>query len=142
MHANLDDAPSQLADYAEARGLESAPPELASISEFDFTDPSQVLARLRRASAVTEVGEETIFGVATKGYRATVEPRDKGDQHIVATAWIDGSGLIRRLELVSKKGATPFTMTMELTEFGKPVDARPPAPEDVHELGELLQQLA
>jgi hypothetical protein len=33
-------------------------------------------------------------------------------------------------------------MTMELTEFGKPVDAPPPPPEDVHELGDLLQQLA
>jgi hypothetical protein len=55
-----------------------------------------------------------------------------------ATAWIDGSGLIRRLELASEKGAAPFTMTMELTEFGKPVDVEEPAPDKVRELADVL----
>jgi hypothetical protein len=32
-------------------------------------------------------------------------------------------------------------MTMEFTEFGKPVDVRPPAPEHASELEELLDQL-
>jgi hypothetical protein len=134
VHANLDTAAEEVANYAELAGLDAPPPELASIEGLDFNDPSQVLAQLRGASAVEEVGEETIFGVATKGYRADVE----GDQPIVATAWIDGSGLIRRLELASEKGAAPFTMTMELTEFGKPVDVEEPAPDKVRELADVL----
>jgi hypothetical protein len=138
VHADLDVAREQLADYAEATGRDAPPAGLASIQELDFNDPSQVLARLRSASAVEELGEETVFGVTTKKYRAAI----KGDQPFVASAWIDGSDLIRRLELVADKGPTPFTMTMEFSDFGEPVDVRPPAAEDVQELSDLLERLA
>ena len=141
VHANLDTAREQVADYAEAAGLDAPPADLASIQELDFNDPSQVLAQLRRASTVEELGEETIFGVATKKYRATVKPREAGGQPFVATAWIDGSDLIRRLEIVAEKGPTPFTMTMEFSEFGEPVDVQAPAPKDVTELEALLNEL-
>jgi len=96
-----------------------------------------VLAELRRASTVEELGEETIFGVATKKYRAEID----GDQPYVATAWIDGSNLIRRLEVVAEQGPAPFTMTMEFADFGEPVDAQRPPAEDVQELEDLLDQL-
>ena len=137
VHANLDTAREQVADYAEAAGLDSPPAGLASIQELDVNDPSQVLAELRRASTVEELGEETIFGVATKKYRAEIE----GDQPYVATAWIDGSNLIRRLEVVAEQGPAPFTMTMEFADFGEPVDAQRPPAEDVQELEDLLDQL-
>jgi hypothetical protein len=141
IHADLDTAREQIADYAEAAGLEEPPAELASIQDLDINDPSQVLAQLRRASAVEELGEETIFGVATTRYRATIEPREQDEQRLTVTAWIDGSSLIRRLELAAGDGPAPFTMTMEFTEFGKPVDVRPPAPENVRELDEVLDEL-
>ena len=137
VHADLDTAGEQVADYAEAAGVDSPPAGLASIEELDVNDPSQVLAQLRRASTVEELGEETIFGVATKKYRANID----GDQPFVATAWIDGSNLIRRLELVAEDGPTPFTMAMEFAEFGEPVDVRPPPAEDVQELEDLLDRL-
>ena len=138
IHADLDVAREQIADFAEATGRDAPPAGLASIQELDFNDPSQVLARLQRASTVEELGQETIFGVATRKYRATI----KGEQPFAATAWIDGSDLIRRLEVVAEKGPTPFTMTMEFSDFGKPVDVRPPAREDVQELSDLLSRLA
>jgi hypothetical protein len=141
IHADLDKAREQVADYAEDAQLDAAPADLASIQDLGLNDPSQVLAKLRRASAVEELGEETVYGVATKRYRATIEPSRKGEQRIVATVSIDGSGLIRRLELVSRDGPSPFTMTMDLTEFGEPVDVRRPAPENVRELEELLDEL-
>lgn len=137
IHANLDTAKEQVADYAEAAGLDEPPVGLASIQELDVNDPSQVLAQLRRASKVEELGEETIFGVATTKYRANVD----GEQPFVATAWIDGSNLIRRLELTAKEGPTPFTMTMEFADFGEPVDAQRPPAEDVQELEDLLDRL-
>ncbi len=137
VHANLDTAREQVADYAEAAGLDSPPAGLASIQELEVNDPSQVLAELRRASTVEELGEETIFGVATTKYRAEIE----GDQPYVATAWIDGSNLIRRLEVVNEQGPAPFTMTMEFADFGEPVDAQRPPAEDVQELEDLLDQL-
>jgi hypothetical protein len=132
LHADLDVAAEQIADRAKAARAEAPPPELASLGAFDFNDPSQALARLRDASAVEELGEETVFGVATTRYRARLE----GDQPLAATAWIDATSLIRRLELTTDEGPAPFTMTMELTEFGKPVDIS--VPEDVRELDELL----
>jgi hypothetical protein len=137
IHANLDTAREQVADYADAAGLDSPPAGLASIQELDLNDPSQVLAQLRRASTVEELEEETIFGVATKKYRANID----GEQPFVATAWIDGANLIRRLELVAEEGPTPFTMTMEFADFGEPVDAAPPPAEDVQELEDLLDRL-
>jgi hemolysin type calcium-binding protein len=56
--------------------------------------------------------------------------------------FLDAGDLIRRLELVADKGPTPFTMTMEFSDFGEPVDVRPPAAEDVQELSDLLERLA
>ena len=141
VHADLDTAREEIADAANAAGLDDPPAQLASIQDLGLNDPSQVLTQLRRASAVEEVGEETIFGVATTRYRATIEPREKGEQRLDVTAWIDGSSLIRRLELIGRDGPSPFTMRMEFTEFGKPVDVQPPAPENVQELGELLDEL-
>lgn len=137
VHADLEVAREQVADYAEAAGRRGPPPSLASIQELDFNDPSQVLARLGGADGAEELGEETIFGVATRKYRATI----KGDQPFVATAWIDGSDLIRRLHVVAEQGPTPFNMTMDFSDFGKPVDVRPPDPADVQELGDLLERL-
>lgn len=137
VHADLEVAREQVADYAEAAGRDGPPASLASIQELDFNDPSQVLARLGGASEAEELGEETIFGVATRRYRATIG----GDQPFVATAWIDGASLIRRLEVVAEQGRTPFTMTMDFSDFGKPVDVRPPDPADVQELGDLLERL-
>ncbi len=136
IHADLDAAGEQLADFAEADGDEP-PAALAPIQDLGLNDPSQVLASLRRASEVSEQGEETIFGVATTRYGATIEPQQEGEQRLAVTAWIDGSGLIRRLALEGEA----FTMTMEFTEFGKPVDVETPAPGDVRELQEVLQSL-
>jgi hypothetical protein len=141
IHADLDTAREEVAEYAQVAGRDAAPPGLASIQELEINDPSQVLAELRSASAVEELGEETIFGVHTTHYRATIEPREEGDQRLVANAFIDGSGLIRRLDLEGRDGPAPFRMTMEFTEFGKPVDVRPPAAENVRELAEILDAL-
>ena len=138
VHADLEVAGEQVADYAEAAGRRGPPPSLASIQELDFNDPSQVLARLGGADGAEELGEETIFGVVTRKYRATI----KGDQPFVATAWIDGSILFRRLQVAAEQGPTPFNMTMDFSEFGKPVDVRPPDPADVQELGDLLERLS
>jgi len=140
IHADLATAQETLEDYAEAAGLE-APPELASLTEFDFNDPSRVLDRLRGASAVEELGEESVYGVGTTKYRAVVEPRQRDDQRIRATAWIDDGELIRRLDLASDDHPAPFSMTMLFAKFGTPVDVRVPRPADVTELDEVLERL-
>lgn len=53
------------------------------------------------------------------------------------TAWIDGSDLIRRLALEGDD----YTLTMEFSEFGTPVEARPPVPANLRELEDVLNEL-
>jgi hypothetical protein len=141
IHADLATAHDELADYAEAAGQSAPPADLASLGEMDFSDPSQVLERLRRASAVKHVGDDRVFGVATQRYRAVVAPRDSSEVRLVVNAWIDGDQLIRRLELDAPDGAAPFTVTMNFVKFGDPLHIRPPRASQVRELGDLLDQL-
>jgi hypothetical protein len=137
IHADLATAHEDLQKFTEAAGLDAPPPELASLSALDFTDPSRALAALRRATDVEEIGTETIFSVQTRGYRGVVPPGEEGGEPLNATAWIGGDDLIRRLELEGDD----LQVTIDFTEFGKPVDVEVPAAGSVQELGDALDRL-
>jgi hypothetical protein len=134
IHADLATAEEDLEEYT---GGESAVGGLGSLAAFDFTDPSQALAQLRRATEVEEVGSETIFGVPTSGYRGTVKARERGGEPVTVTAWIGDDDLIRRLELAGGD----LEVTMDFSEFGKPVEVAVPAADQVRELSDVLFQL-
>ncbi|HEX5780590.1 MAG TPA: hypothetical protein VFX80_01650 [Solirubrobacteraceae bacterium] len=137
IHADLATAHEDLANFTEAAGLDAPPPELASLSALDFTDPSRALAELRRAAEVEEIGTETIFSVPTRGYRGVVPPDEEGGRELTATAWIGADDLIRRLELEGDG----LELRIDFTEFGKPVDVEVPATGRVQKLGDVLDRL-
>jgi hypothetical protein len=135
VHADLATAQDQLAEFAASEGRSVPSPELASLEELDFNDPSRVLRELKHAGSFEKLGRDRVLGVPTTRYRAEIAQRR------VVTAHIDDDQLVRRLHLVTRDGPAPFTMTMDFRKFGPPVKAETPPPERVRELDELLQAL-
>ncbi len=120
------------------------------------TDPTQLLQYLRAvSSSVSTVGSETINGVQTTHYRATIDldkvpnavpaaNRSAAQQSIKAIetatgvhtlpvdVWIDGQNLVRRMSMtikVSQSGQTANTQTtIDIPEYGpQPAPTIPPA---------------
>jgi hypothetical protein len=138
--------------------------DLAGLQQLNQSDPSQALAYLKAASGgVEKVGEEEVRGVETTHYRMTVDlrkvakqiPEQKanvervietsGIEKIPTEVWVDGDGLVRRMKLhyenmqlaAGQKG--DMTMTMELFDFGVPVDVELPPAGQVMDLSELAK---
>ena len=136
VHVDLRTANDDLAEFAEATGTEVPAGGLGSLGDLDLTDPSQALAQLRRAGEIEEVGSETIFSVPTTGYRGVIKP-EKGGEPLTATAWIGPDDLIRRLDLEGDE----LEVTMDFSDFGKPVDAEVPGVGQTQELTDVLFRL-
>lgn len=149
---------------AEEEGL-----DLPSLQQLGQADPALTFAYLRAASDNTqEVGQEDVRGVETTHYRLTVElarvaeqvPAEQREQMRAAVqalieatgletvpvdAWIDGDGLIRRMDLdyedvevaPGKKGS--MSMSMELYDYGVDVDVSLPPSDQVMSFQELLE---
>jgi hypothetical protein len=124
------------------------------------SDPTKILESLRGVTSEPEVvGQEDVDGVETTHYRATLSLADAlaevpesqraeveaalgqlgrvGDAEVPVDVWIDGEGLPRRMTLDMGAAfgaiageAVGATMTIELFDYGQPVDiAIPPADE-------------
>jgi hypothetical protein len=135
VHVNLATARDEVSDAAAADPSRAAQADIDALGDLDFNDPSQVLSYLREHSGAKQIGEENVFGTATKMYRGTVRA-DGGP--LVITAWVGDDDLIRRLTVERERGKAPFALTMELSRFGEPVRARVPARSDVTELADWL----
>jgi hypothetical protein len=125
---------------------------LGSIMDSSNNDPSQALSYLTGASSnVQNLGTDTVRGVQTTHYRATVDlqkvvahapARDRkalrqtmatlrqqlGTSTFPVDAWIDSAGRARR---ISEKMAMPalgahMSMTEDLYDFGVKVNVTPP----------------
>jgi hypothetical protein len=110
---------------------------------------ADVLRQLERtATPVKTIGKETVDGVETTHYRATIDPKKipKTDriQKFTSPAykpidvWVDGHDLVRQVKLdYTTKAYTNQAMrahvllTMKLSDFGTTVDVEPPAPSTV-----------
>lgn len=106
-------------------------------SGFDFTSfsaatPRQALELLQTtAGKPTKLGTETIDGVETTHYRATIDaarvPKEKllGGTEVTyqpVDVWVDGSGRVRRMRLAYSAGAAGASdMTMTLSQYGRPL---------------------
>ena len=93
------------------------------------------------------LGTEVVDGEPMQGWRATAS-MPEGD--VPFEVWIDGAGLPRRLDadieaLVGMSGADgSATMTLELFDYGGPVEVVPPPREEtipMREAGELYAEL-
>lgn len=130
--------------------------DLSGLSELSHGDPRQTLDLLRAVSdEVEEVGEETVRGVATTHYRATVDlgryptllppaerPRAKraverltkllGTRELPMDLWVDDGPLVRRSRQSLPLGAgglglaTSATVEVEYFDFGTEVAVEVP----------------
>jgi len=141
--------------------------DLRGLSQTQAGDPSQTLDYLRGASDnVTRVGTEDVRGTSTAHYRAVIDLNKAADQSPTARdaikstikllgsstqpvdAWVDAQGRVRRLKYTvdlskSKVAAsTPgvpgsVAFTLDLFDFGVPVQAALPPPDQVVDLNAI-----
>lgn len=134
------------------------------------SDPLANLSLLTGAAEdVTEVGEEDVRGVATRHFKVTVSVEKSlaqvperfrpamsqlteqlGTKTLPVDVWIGDDGLPRRLgyEVDLSKASIPgaeglsgsVKTTMDVFDYGKPVEATVPPAEDTVDLGELIGQ--
>jgi len=127
--------------------------------------PLDALTYLKAVSGdVQPVGPETVRGEATTRYRATIDPERVVGQlpealrpAVTATErlpidlWIDAQGRLRKLVLVAASDLAPpaggspttavgegATVTLELFDFGVPVEVEAPPAGQVADVGGLL----
>jgi hypothetical protein len=144
----------------EALG-DSAAVDLQQLAQGNQSDPAQYLRWLGAVGEdVEELGTETVRGVETTHYRATVdldrvvdeaEPEVRGATklwidllkrqlelgEVPIDVWVDEDGLVRRIEQEYELDGTRTQITMELDDFGIEVDAEAPPADQVIDLGEL-----
>jgi hypothetical protein len=127
------------------------------------TDPAAMLDMLRGiADDLRELGQDKVRGVPVEGYAGTISvddalaevpPDDRarlelqldtvGGTDIDVEVWVDEDGLPRRLvlELGEALAATglegTMRMTMDLFDYGRPVEVTPPPPEETIPMSEL-----
>ncbi|MCS7006491.1 MAG: hypothetical protein RMM28_07735 [Thermoleophilia bacterium] len=138
-------------------GIES----LTRLTQPDPKEPLRVLEALERLAGELEVvGEETLRGVETTRYRATVTAESveraaakesghdlggltgqlvgqSGISEVPIEVWIDGEGLLRKLSLEAeamRPGASApsrAAVSFELWDLGEPVEITVPPPSEV-----------
>jgi hypothetical protein len=141
--------------------------DVGSLSQTQAGDPSQTLDYLRGASDnVTRVGTEDVRGTQTTHYRVVVDLNKAAEQSPTAREaikstikllgsstqpldlWVDAQGRVRQMKYTvdlskSKVAAsTPdvpgsVTFTLNLFDFGIPVQAQLPSPDQVVDLSAL-----
>jgi LppX_LprAFG lipoprotein len=125
-----------------------------------LTDPRAQLQILLSSGDVTKVGEEKIDGVNTVHYQGTVTPSEitprqgfdaeiqeelknwyaeLGVSEISYDIWVDGDFQARRLVMTMPTDSGDLSLTMNLSDFGKPVTVE--APENATDLTEILDSL-
>jgi hypothetical protein len=99
--------------------------------------PDRVLALLFKSSKEVEVlGKDDIRGVSAKHYRGHVDPKKLPDSfgepgELVIDAWIDDDGLVRRLVAPEEDEDGASATTVDLFDFGVPVDVEVPSAAEV-----------
>jgi hypothetical protein len=134
----------------------------AQLRQFQQADPTQFLAYLRGVSDEVEtLGREAVRGVGTTHYRATVDlerasreagaftdperfrqlVEQLGTSTVDLDVWVDDEGRVRRQRfeqpLPEPPGAT-VGVTLELFDYGAPVEVSAPPADQVTDLTELL----
>jgi hypothetical protein len=112
----------------------------------------------QQADTFTEVGQEQVRGVDATRYTAVVDLARLAADHaselddpafgaqlgqldattVTVDLWVDGGGLVRKVVLQAPSVEGTATVTLELYDFGKPVDVAIPADADTIDLTALL----
>lgn len=128
--------PGDLGDVGQSLGV-----------EVDVFDPSKVLEVLREVTEEMEVvGPAVVRGIATTHVRAAISATSPPAD--VVDVWIDGDGLVRRIQMVADgiPGAGADSggevVTIELFDYGEPVEITVPAASEVTPFAELFGSFA
>jgi hypothetical protein len=139
--------------------------DLSKLQQGDSADPAKMFSVLRRAAHPTVVGRESVGGVSTMHYKATVDLRQliatepdavareslqraidvSGISTYPVEVWIDGDGYLRRMRIAIPAGVpagtqtnvATVTMTEELSNFGTDVQVAVPPAASVVDVADL-----
>ena len=114
--------------------------------------PGNTLQQLEHSGHVIKVGSETIDGVATTHYTATLGENYARKIANLANGtvsiqpvdvWIDGSGLVRRVHLAydansSSTGSLSNDTTIDLSNYGEKVDVNVPSSADTYDATSMI----
>ena len=126
------------------------------------TDPQQYLQQLLASSQTQKVGTDTIQGEQMTHYTTTVDPASKldgvpagerakvkqalarlGMRSVPVDVWVDSQGLLRQMTVSLDFGKTlqgaSMTMTLDLHDFGTPVQITAPPADQVFDATSLVQ---
>ena len=112
-----------------------------------MTTPTDALGVLKGLSGdVQNVGDDTVAGQPATHYRATIDlskvaavlPGSSVGGSVPVDVWIDGSDRVVKLQTTLGTSGHDDTLTMEIVEFGVPVDVQAPPAGDVANLSDLL----
>ena len=126
-------------------------------------NPAEMLAALEGVSedGIEEVGSEEIRGVETTHYageidmQAAVEQADVtlddatvqqfeelyGEGGVPFDVWIDGDGLTRRMDLTTPVEGQDVTVSIEMFDYGEPVDIDVPSGDEAVDFLDLMGEL-
>lgn len=135
-----------------------------------YNDPTKMLDYLRSTGKVEEVGSEDVRGVGTKHYRATVDiakaakslggtgkasgagldqlVKFLGDSKVPVDVYIGDDKLVRRMTMrLAPSGSAAasgfeMNMTMDLYDYGTPVNISAPPKSEVYDGSKLLSAAA
>jgi hypothetical protein len=148
-------------DSMQSQGLGGSANDLFGASS---QNPAEALELLKKVADVTEVGNETIDGVATTHYSAAVDVEEAlakagaPPEALAAVAssgmsttvpldvWIgDDDGLVRRITITYDAAASgeifSGKLTMTLNDWGTDVSVEAPPADEVFDASALLSQL-
>jgi hypothetical protein len=105
-------------------------PDADFMTQFSSTSPATYLGFVELAADARRVGEEVVRGEPTVRYELAFDcNRIETCVDSEVEAWIDGDGLVRRVETFS----APYTYRWEFFDFGLPVDVEEPSPDEIEE---------
>jgi hypothetical protein len=108
--------------------------DLASAFGGSQTPASALDALERLTGDVERVGDETVAGRPATHYRGSIDRDGVGTSPV--DVWIDAQDRVVKLHVgVADTGAE---LTMEIVEFGVPVEVEPPPPDEVASFEDLL----
>ena len=118
-----------LGSLAKSQGV-----DLDAILQSQNADPSRMFDDLKRASDPTYVGQDTVGGLATTHYSATVNV----ERHSYPVeVWVDRDGYLRRMRVTTVVKGVTVTATQELTDFGGAVRVGVPPASDTVDVAAL-----
>ncbi|SCL37973.1 Protein of unknown function [Micromonospora pallida] len=139
-----------LSTVGEAAGMDVT-------KQFDDMDPTKQVKTLLATEGVTAVGEETVNGAATVHYTVTTplatylgqldaemrkgveqELAKHGVKEVKVDLWVDEQYQPRRARMVM---GTMSDLTIDYTDYGKPVTVETPPAADTTDFAEMMKEL-